>query len=421
MQDQYDVVIVGASFAGLSLAHHLPSTLRVLVIDVKPAPGSSVESTGLITEHTRQEFLSFFSVDQYITNKISAICVVSPNYTDFFESHTESPWIYQTDTKKLVRALADSTPEHVDIEPKTAFVSSVPSDQGRTVTVFFNGEKKDIQTRFLVGADGGHSAVAKSIPELSQQQKFLFGYEEVHLGEVMLGNTPAETIYHFWFGEFSLGYGGWLSPTYMNDQPGFRVGLAKYPEDRGKARQLLKDFLDILTEKKIITITGDVKKPEYVFGSHIPIGGVQKQICSNNVLLIGDAAGFCGAFAADGIKGSVISGKEAAPLIAKYLDAPYEGMAEQLLEKINMHNKLIAYYKKQMWYRWLWNQMKRDRTFMAMYSIIQCEKEGFLHQFCDSKDRQKSLTGMVLKVKYIPKLVRYGVFVLWDMVFGRGR
>ncbi len=60
MGDRYDVLIVGASFAGLTLVHHLPRHLRVLVVDAKPLAGASVESTGLITTKTYEEFKTFF-------------------------------------------------------------------------------------------------------------------------------------------------------------------------------------------------------------------------------------------------------------------------------------------------------------------------------------------------------------------------
>lgn len=56
---RFDVVIVGTSFSGLALAHHLPQNLRVLIIDAKPSVGFSVESTGLITVHTKEKFNVF--------------------------------------------------------------------------------------------------------------------------------------------------------------------------------------------------------------------------------------------------------------------------------------------------------------------------------------------------------------------------
>ncbi|HLD18076.1 MAG TPA: FAD-dependent monooxygenase [Patescibacteria group bacterium] len=230
---EYDVLIVGASFSGLTLAHHLPKDLHILVVEAKPEPGSTVESTGLITEKTREEFRSFFDVDRYITNSISSICVVAPNFQDFFISRVEQPWIYQTDTKALVKALATTLPSNVEVRAQTVFCGVDHPDKMRDVRLRTKGnETEEIRTRFLVGADGGRSSVA-AVCGLDRNRRFLFGYEHVFFGRVLLGPNPSETIYHFWFGAFSLGYGGWLSPTVVDGRPAFRVGLAKVEKDRG--------------------------------------------------------------------------------------------------------------------------------------------------------------------------------------------
>jgi len=414
MQEKFDVIIIGVSFSGLTLAHHLPKTYKVLVVDAKPFAGSSVESTGLITTHTREEFASFFDIDAYITNPISSICVVSPNYDDYFISKTDDYWIYQTDTKALVRALAEKLSDNVTVWTGMAYDSVETHDGVSTIQLKGGGDVKIVTTTFLVGADGGHSSVAESIHQLDTNGTFLFGYEEVWIGDVLLGPLPAETIYHFWFGEFSLGYGGWLSPTTIDSKPGFRIGLAKLKKDRGDAKKLLAQFMETLTEKKIVSLPADVLKPEYRFGSFIPIGGVLKKTSFENTLLIGDAAGYCGAFAADGIKGSVISGKESALLIERYLNGERCNLAKTLREKINEHRWLIDYYTRQQRYRWIWDRMKKDRTFRAMYNIINEERAHFLDQFCDNKDRRKSLSRSVLKIKYIPKLVIYSWYIFLD-------
>ncbi|PIY92336.1 MAG: hypothetical protein COY70_03785, partial [Candidatus Magasanikbacteria bacterium CG_4_10_14_0_8_um_filter_42_12] len=391
-------VIIGASFSGLTLAHHLPKTYKVLVVDAKPAVGSSVESTGLITSHTREEFASFFDIDTYITNPISSICVVAPDYDEYFISKTDDYWIYQTDTKGLVKALADTLPNHVTVWTGMAYDSVVTHNGLSTITLKGGGNVKSVTSKFLVGADGGHSSVAESISALDTTDSFLFGYEEVWVGDVLLGPQPAETIYHFWFGEFSLGYGGWLSPTTIDGKAGFRIGLAKLKKDRGDAKKMLAQFMQTLIEKKIVSIPADVPKPAYRFGSFIPIGGVLEKTSFENTLLIGDAAGYCGAFAADGIKGSVISGKESALLIERYLNGERFDLAKTLREKVNEHRWLIDYYTRQQRYRWIWDRMKRDRTFRAMYNIINEERAHFLDQFCDNKDKRKSLSRSVLKI-----------------------
>ena len=414
----YDVVIVGASFAGLTLAHHLPTSLRVLVVDVKPEAGSTVESTGLITTKTYNAFKRFFDIDSCITNQISSICVVSPTYDDFFVSTVDAPWIYQTDTKALVKALADTVPPNVEVRMKTVFQDMHQDTQTR-LTIQTRGQAREvIEARVVVGADGSHSRVAQAAG-LDRNTRFLFGYEQVFFGHVHLGPHPEETIYHYWFGEFSLGYGGWLSPTIVDGRPAFRIGLAKREKDRGEARALLTAFVHQLVERGDIRMDGEIDRPGYTFGSLIPIGGVLKKIHRGNVLLVGDAAGFCGAFAADGIKGSVLSATEGALLIERYINGD-EGAFTELKKHMNAHGGLIEYYRRQQRYRWIWDQMRRNRTFKAMYDIIKAEQDTFLSQFCDSKDKHRSLAWTVLKFRHAQKLIRYSLCILSDMIFSKG-
>lgn len=412
----YDVVIIGASFSGLTLAHHLPRSLRILVIDAKPFPGSTVESTGLITTQTYKEFESFFPIKDYITNPISSIAVIDPSYKEWFISSMEEPWIYQTDTRHLVGALADAAPENVEVRTKTVFTGIESEGDTIRVRIRSTGQQEEIiETRFLVGADGSHSAVAKA-STLSRNTNFLFGFEQVFFGEAHMGPNPTETIYHFWFGEFSLGYGGWMSPTIVEGRSALRIGLAKLEKDRGDAKRLLQEFVARLLKEGIITIEGEIADPHYTFGSLIPIGGVMKHVSRDNIMLIGDAAGYCGAFAADGIKGSLVSGKESAVLIAKYLESG-EVITQNILHtRMRAHGDLLGYYKRQVRYRFVWDQMRRDRTFKAMFNIIRKEQKGFLYQFCDSKDKRRSLAWTVLKVQHIPQLAWYAFLILIDMI-----
>lgn len=419
--ENFDVVIVGASFSGLSLAHHLPRDLRVLVCDVKPSIGSSVESTGLITTRTRDEFASFYAVDRHITNAIKSICVVAPGFKDHFISKVENPWIFQTDTRSLVAGLAAALPSNVTVMPGAYLVGLNLSVHGvQSIELRKDGDTLEIGTRFLVGADGGRSKVASLVPGLDHNRRFLFGHERVVPGEVLLGDEPEETIYHYWFGEFSLGYGGWLSPTNVLGRKAFRVGLAKDMRDRGDAAVLTDAFLKKLQEVGHVKFDPVDTAGSYGFGGLIPIGGVLRRISKTNVLLIGDAAGYCGAFAADGIKGSIISGKEAAPLIQSYLKGQLRAPA-RLPSAMQKHGGLLAYYRRQLRYRWLWDMMRRDRTFRAMFDVISAEREGFLAQFCDSKDKRRSLVSIVLKPQHLVRLLDYAWNLFRDRLATRAR
>lgn len=409
----YDVVIIGGSFAGLTLAHHLPKDLRILIVEAKPACGATVESTGLITSRTREAFAKFFPIDQYITNPITSICVMAPDFATNFVADTAEPWIYQTDTRRLVQALATTCPENVEIRPSTMFygIASRTHDGVEIVLQAAGKEKERVIARVLVGADGSRSKVAQSSEVLSRNKTFLFAYETVVYGTVHLGPNPESTIYHVWFGEFSLGYGGWLSPTIHNSRPAIRIGLAKEWQDAREVRGLLEKFLREMEARGHLRL--EAEAPAYSFGSPIPIGGTLSRIHDDRLVLIGDAAGFCGAFAADGIKGAIVSAREVASLIVCRLNG--EQRFFELRSRINAQDSLIDYYKRQVRYRWVWDMMRSDRSFWAMFRIIEQEKEQFLEKFCDSKDKRRSLAWMILRPNYIPGLVRFALYLLGDL------
>jgi flavin-dependent dehydrogenase len=202
----------------------------------------------------------------------------------------------------------------------------------------------------------------------------------------------------------------------VDGRPAIRLGLAKLMKDRGDASKLTDLFVAKLVLKKIIMVTAEA--PSYVFGSLIPIGGALKKTYKNNTMLLGNAAGFCGAFAADGIKGAVIAGKEAAPLIARHLNGDAQALGE-FSKAVNRHGWLMDYYRRQLRYRWAWDMMKRDRTFTALWQVIEKEKESFLHQFCDSKDKRRSLAWTVIKLNNLPRLIKFAFFLALDAVAGR--
>ena len=411
---KYDVVIVGASFAGLTLAHHLPKHLKVLVIDAKKSLDHYIETTGLITQATYDEMKSFVNVDDYIPNKINSIGVIATDYKKHFFSFTKEPWLYTTDTPQLVKRMSETLPKTVELKIQSMFRDHqiVADDEYPVkITYFEKGVQHDIQAKFLVGADGALSSVAKSSKTLSQNKRFLVGMEKVFYGDITFGPHPESAVYHYWFGEFSLGYGGWLSPTIINGKKAFRLGLAKMQKDALGLKKI-DDFVKTLEEKEMIKIN---KKEDcnLTFTSMIPISGPLWNVHDKYSMLLGDAAGFCGAFAADGIKGAVISGKVAAKLIPQHLKGDKSAL-KRYKKEIQSHNKLMKYYWKQVLYRRVWDLMKSDRSFDTMFDIISRSKDSFLNQFCDSKDRHKSLVWIVLKFKNLPLVFKYAFFIFLD-------
>ncbi len=89
----------------------------------------------------------------------------------------------------------------------------------------------------------------------------------------------------------------------------------------------------------------------------------------------------------------------------------------RLCQRMEAHGGMLGYYRRQVRYRWVWDVMKRNRTFRAMFDIIEQERETFVDQFCDSKDRRRSLAWTVLKWRHAIRLVKYTGFILFDLLF----
>lgn len=410
----FDLVIVGASFAGLTLAKHLPSEMSILIIDRKKKLNSICESTGLVTTKTK-ELLEVFVPDirRYLTNDCDTLGVITTDFETCFFSKADKPWIYSTDTPELLAHLGRIQGPNVTILLDSEFIGFERLPNSLQIKVKCGGNEIEVfETDFLVGADGSRSRVAE-FSGLDRNKRFLLGYEKHFYGQILLGPSPSTTVYHYWFGEFSLGYGGWLSPTAINGRSSFRLGLAKLAHN-GKDLKMLDVFISRLIEKKHIQVEGEVVNS---FAGQVPIGGTLKNIYADRVLLIGDAAGLCGAFAADGIKGAIVSGQVAATGIVEFLKTKNHRIFSSFLQQVNEHERLVIYFRKQLLYRFVWDGMKSNSTFKAMFDIIEQEKETFINQFSNAKNTGGGLGGIILKPKLYIKLAKFLFLWLRDFLF----
>ncbi|PIZ75777.1 hypothetical protein COY06_02545 [Candidatus Peregrinibacteria bacterium CG_4_10_14_0_2_um_filter_41_8] len=215
----YDVVIIGASFSGLTLAHHLPPTLKILVVDSKKALDACVESTGLITQATFDLLSEFVDLKKFIPNQINSIGVIGTDFKRNFFSYTKTPWIYSTDTPQLIKHMSETLPANVTLRITTKYLSYNDTNADTyplAINLKTTSDTETVNAKFLVGADGAKSSVAASNSKLSKNKKFLVGLEKAFYGDITFGPHPTQAVYHYWFGEFSLGYGGWLSPSIIN-------------------------------------------------------------------------------------------------------------------------------------------------------------------------------------------------------------
>jgi len=138
-------------------------------------------------------------------------------------------------------------------------------------------------TRFLVGADGPRSPIAKELG-LGTSRKYLFGVEHEFALESPTVLAAPDHLHCFVDRSLAPGYIGWIVAGAI----GLQVGIAR--RMRG-ATWKPKDAMSAFLRKIQPVIDLTRRQPASVRAGLIPCGGVVHPASSQRALLVGDAAG----------------------------------------------------------------------------------------------------------------------------------
>jgi digeranylgeranylglycerophospholipid reductase len=168
-------------------------------------------------------------------------------------------------------------------------------------------------TRFLVGADGPGSRVAKALG-LGQSTKFLFGLEHEYEGMEI---AEPDRMHCFIDRRLAPGYIAWV----VSGVGVVQVGLARRAGgDQAAAPAAMAAFLEKIAPLFDFRRT----KPASVRAGRIPCGGVVRPVAAKRVLLVGDAAGMVSPLTAGGIHTALKHGSAAGHAIADFLNGGSE-------------------------------------------------------------------------------------------------
>lgn len=178
-------------------------------------------------------------------------------------------------------------------------VTSITQNQSKVVVETNKGE---YNAKVAIGADGVNSIVSKHVRE---------SYKPHELGLGIAADIPAtneevgeyiENAVAFHYGITKFGY-GWVFPKEKH----FSVGVAGILPSMKKPRNIFMAFI------KKLGFRTDVATHAHL----IPSGGYEREVCSDRLILVGDAAGFVDPFYGEGIKYAFISGKLAAERVVE--------------------------------------------------------------------------------------------------------
>jgi len=294
--EEYDVVIIGAgpsgAIAGKTCAEE---GLRTLLLERKKIPRFKL-CAGAISVGALSQ-LNFKIEEDLIERECYGARV---HYKD-----------HQIELKKRSKMAILVSRDRFD-----AYLTSKAVEAGANLqesekaTVIHQKEKEilietsneEYRAKVVIGADGVNSTTSKYVrePFKPDEMWLCIAAEIPATNEEVDRYIEGATEFHF--GVARMGY-AWVFPKEKH----FSVGL-------GGVSTVMKDPKSIFTEflqKRGLDTNATARTYP------IPIGGYDREVCSDRIILAGDAAGFVDPFMGEGIKYAFMSGKLAAKRVLK--------------------------------------------------------------------------------------------------------
>ncbi|MEZ0471638.1 NAD(P)/FAD-dependent oxidoreductase [Luteimonas salinilitoris] len=333
-----DVIVVGASFAGAACAIAAAQRgLRVCVLERKHDPGEKLRTTGIIVKEAAEQTL-LNRIPASMTRRIEEVRLYAPSLKQIALA---APGYYflTTDTPAVMRWLAGQLRAHgVDLRLGNAFTAAERTTHGWQV----NGTGA---TRYLVGADGARSRVARACG-LGEVRQFLYGIEYEFPGATL---ARPGALHCFISKRYAPGYIGWIaqSPT------GVQAGLA-LRHDPSNAR--VPDIDGFLLRVGRAGGLPRHLRPGHTRAGLIPCSGPVLDMTRDGAILVGDAAGIVSPVTAGGIHSAWEHGWSVGRAIAAHLrddGPPPERVAVEAAPRFRAKRAL----------RWAYDRLQFDWPF----------------------------------------------------------
>lgn len=284
--DRTDVLVVGAGLAGLHVATLLARRGReVTLVESRSSLTSAIRTTGIFVRRTLDDF---DLPEDCLGPPIRRVMLYPPGLRrpvtldserDEFRVGTMGA-LYET-------AAADAVSSGVRLLLGTRYVGR---DTDRRWRIAHPRGTTAVRARFVVGADGARSAVARDLG-LDLNRRLLVGAEEV-FAVPRSGVVP--TFHCVLDPRLAPGYLAWI----VDDGEHAHVGIAGHADHYpGGLRPTLARFRELVPALAGFAVPGEVERR----GGPIPVGGILRRIACADGLLVGDAAGAVSPLTAGGL------------------------------------------------------------------------------------------------------------------------
>ena len=356
--------------------------LRVRVLERKHDPGDKLHTTGIIVKEVVDQIALFDSLPSELVRQVPGVRLYAPNmrYVDL-----DAPGYYflATDTPNVIRWLASQAQQAgVELACGTSFTSATKIRGGYHLDGLGD-------TRYLIGADGPNSQVAKSLA-LGQNQKFLFGMEYEFAGLTLADD---DRLHCFLDRKLAPGYIGWMVPGVGVTQIGLAAACLAMPagsHGHPAMKRVMEKFLD-----KVAPVA-DVRdrEPTSIRAGAIPCGGVVRPVATERALLVGDAAGMVSPVTAGGIHTALKHGLAAGHAVAEFLEGKCEDPSQWFAATYPKFRtkRLLRFLFDHFQSDWLFNVMLASRPMRMAASQVYFHRRGVMKPAASTTKRPASET-----------------------------
>ncbi len=296
MQEQ-DLIVVGASFAGIACARAATSRgLRTAILEQKLEPGQQPASTGLLLREAAEPW----EIPNKLARPLRGLRLYAPSLR-FVDLIIPGYTFYATDLPGLLRWwVRQAAREGVGVHCHTPFRPGTKvGENGVELTPY------GYRARFLVGADGCRSRVARDL-DLSSNRHLSIAIQKEFAGVTHLQDDRVHLFLDSRFAPRSI---GWVVPGVGGvTQVGTSHSAARHPR--------LDPFLKKI--EKLFCFDRAVELGQR--GGFVPCGGPLSILGGARSLLVGDAAGLASPLTLGGTRAALRSGHIAGNSIASYLE-----------------------------------------------------------------------------------------------------
>ncbi|MEX0679534.1 MAG: NAD(P)/FAD-dependent oxidoreductase [Pirellulales bacterium] len=284
--EQYDVLVVGAGLAGLQCTRLLAGYgLRVLLVDRKRSPDEAIHTTGIFVERSIEDFAL---PSAYLGPPIRHVTLYSPAGRQVELASEKDEFRIGRMGPLYLRLLKDCRAAGAEWLGATSFCGCEAADGGSLVHLKSSGRDESVHARYLVGADGADSRVARELG-LSENRRLIVGLEEVYERRSL---DARPRLHCFFDRRVAPGYIAWIA----DDGTSVHVGVGGYPAKFQPALALAQFRASV----ESIAALGGAKLVERRAG-RIPVGSILANLANRRGLLIGDAAGAVSPLSAGGL------------------------------------------------------------------------------------------------------------------------